>query len=75
VLSVTLNTLHDSQKSYKRIRYAIGVATGTEGTLSTSLDLPHAMDDDADLPAESVTVTYTTTQVLTLQRGIVSNAF
>src|ERR1700722_14874801 len=56
----TLNTLDDSQKSYKWIRYAIGVVTGTEGALSTSPDLLHAMYDDADLPAESVNVYYHT---------------
>jgi hypothetical protein len=56
----TFNALHDSQKSYKWIRYAIGVVTGTEGTLSTSPDLPNTMDDDVDLPAESVDLYYHT---------------
>ena len=55
----TFRTLHPSQKSYKWIRYAIGVVTGSEGTLSTSPDSPNSMDYD-DLLAESVDLYYHT---------------
>ena len=50
----TLNTLHASQKPYKWIRYAIGVVTGAEGIFCTSPDLQTVVDDNADLPADSV---------------------
>jgi hypothetical protein len=56
----TLNTLHPSQKSYKWIRYAIGVVIGAEGALCTSSDLPIAMDYDAALPTQSINLYYHT---------------
>jgi hypothetical protein len=46
-----LRTLHSSQQSYKWIRFAIGVVTGAEGTLSTSPDSSTPMDYDALLAA------------------------
>ena len=55
-----LNTLHASQKSYKWIRYAIGVVTGAEGIFCTSPDLQTVVDDNADLPADSVDLYYHT---------------
>ena len=57
----TLNALHDSQRSYKWIRYAIGVVVGTEGILSASPDLPaNAVDYDDDLLPESINLYYHT---------------
>lgn len=55
----TFRTLHPSQKSYKWIRFAIGVVTGTEGTLSTSPDSPDSMDYD-EPSAESTDLYYHT---------------
>jgi hypothetical protein len=56
----TLHTLQFSQKSYKWIRYAIGVVAGSEGDLSSSPDSLNVVDYDADLPAESTFLYYHT---------------
>src|SRR5258708_3310588 len=53
----TLNTLQFSQRPYKWIRYAIGVA---EGDLSSSPDALNVVDYNAGLPAESAFLYYHT---------------
>lgn len=54
------NTLQFSQKPYKWARYAIGAVIGAEGDLFTSPDLSNIMDYNADLPVDSVTLYYHT---------------
>jgi len=57
----TLNALQFLRRSYKWIRYTIGIVVGAEGNLSSSPDLPNAVTDyNAALPAESAPLFYHT---------------
>jgi hypothetical protein len=56
----TLNALQFSRRPYKWIRYANGIVVGAEGNLSSSPDLPNAVDYNAGLPAESAALFYHT---------------
>jgi hypothetical protein len=47
-----------SRKPYKWIRYAVGVIIGAQGVLSTAQDLLNAVDEDASLPAETISLYY-----------------